>query len=296
VLCNHSFLPGTAVLLADGTRTAIEDVRIGQRVTATDPVRGVTTTRPVAATITTEDDKDFTRLTVTAGGGPTTMTATDTHPFWLVDKRRWIDAGDIRPGAQLRAADGSALPVTAASHYTRQQRTHDLTISGIHTYYVGVGADSALVHNNNHCKEWQTDPSVTGPAAGKKLKFPNARHTVSGAKHGQVKEKNSIILRGHEADVEADIKAIAEGKAKLVDNGSRYEINGRTYGVEDSGRVYPDSGPGIVNLDRNEYAALKEIAKANGDVNAPSIIKNPRFANNPQAVQKAKQVYDGTYT
>ncbi|MFD0430312.1 hypothetical protein ACFQ60_30840 [Streptomyces zhihengii] len=105
-------------------------------------------------------------------------------------------------------------------------------------------------------------PEREGAAAGKKLKPPHKRHTVAGAKNGMVKEKNTVILKGREADVDADIQAIAEGKAKLVDNGSAYEINGRKYGVEENGRTFPISGNGLVELDRNEYAALTEIAKA----------------------------------
>ncbi|MGW7052530.1 polymorphic toxin-type HINT domain-containing protein [Streptomyces sp. NPDC054887] len=150
----HSFLPGTLVLLADGSgrdRIPIEDVRVGDLVTVTDPVRGVTTGRRVTHTITTYDDKHFTRLTVRTPAGHRAVTATDTHPFWVTGDGapRWADAGDIRPGASLRASDGSALPVTAVSHHTRRQTTHDLTVAGIHTYYVGVGGQNVLVHNND---------------------------------------------------------------------------------------------------------------------------------------------------
>ncbi|GHF77568.1 hypothetical protein GCM10018787_28190 [Streptomyces thermodiastaticus] len=52
--------------------------------------------------------------------------------------------------------------------------------------------------------------------------------------------------------------------------------------------MYPDSGPGIIKLDRNEYAALQQIAKAKGDISAaPQLTRNPRFTDNPEAVQKA---------
>ncbi|MGX1880968.1 polymorphic toxin-type HINT domain-containing protein [Streptomyces sp. NPDC055287] len=164
----HSFLPGTPVLLADGTRIPIETVRVGDRVTVTDPVSGVTTTRRVTNTITTYDDKDFTRLTVRTPAGPRAVTATDTHPFWLTGggqhaTHRWADAGEIRPGAMLRAPDGSALPVIAVSHHTRRQTTHDLTVAGIHTYYVGIGGQNALVHNNDCVdKELLDEMSETG--------------------------------------------------------------------------------------------------------------------------------------
>jgi hypothetical protein len=153
----HSFPPGTTVLLADGSRTAIEDVRLGDWVTVTDPNLGLTTSRPVVDTITTEYDKAFTQLTVVVDGSPTTITATNTHPFWLVDKERWVKAGSIRPGAELRTPSGVALPVTAVSHHSKQRRTHDLTIRDIHSYYIGVGPQNALVHN---CDEWTSKGNI----------------------------------------------------------------------------------------------------------------------------------------
>ncbi|MFE7381455.1 Hint domain-containing protein [Streptomyces zhihengii] len=287
----HSFLPGTRVLLASGLSVPIETVRVGDWVVASDPAAGTTGARQVVTTFTTHDDKEFTRLGTASGS----VTATDTHPFWIVGAGRWTDAGDIRTGDRLRLPDGSAAEVTTVSRHTQRQTTHDLAVLGLHSYYVAVGSAFALVHNNDPCREWQTDPSVKGPAAGKKLKPPHKRHTVAGAKNGMVKEKNTVILKGREADVDADIQAIAEGKAKLVDNGSAYEINGRKYGVEENGRTFPISGNGLVELDRNEYAALTEIAKAGGRTDVPALTRNPRFANNPAAVEKAKQVYDGTY-
>ncbi|WP_158827628.1 Hint domain-containing protein [Streptomyces sp. NRRL S-118] len=287
---SHSFPPGTRVLLAGGVGAPIESVRVGDQVLASDPDTGLTLPRTVTRTFTTYDDKHFTRLTTPAG----TLTATDTHPFWLAGAGRWAEAGDIAAGDTLRLPGGAALEVTSVARFTERRTTHDLTVAGLHTYYAGLGgAAYALVHNNQ-C-EWETDPGVKGPAAGKKLKPPHRRHTVAGARNGMVKEKNTVILKGREAEVEADIKGIAEGRGKLVDNGSAYEINGRTYGVEENGRTFPISGNGLVELDRNEYAALKEIAKAGGRTDVPALTRNPRFANNPGIVEKAKKIYDGTY-
>ncbi|MDF3300448.1 hypothetical protein [Streptomyces tropicalis] len=143
---------------------------------------------------------------------------------------------------------------------------------------------------------WPTARGVEGPAAGKELKPPNARHTISGSGRGEVKEANSVVLRGYEQDISQDVSDIAAGKGTWDPNTSRYEVNGRSYGVEDTGRVYPDSGKGIVKLDRNEYAALQQLAKAKGDIDAaPQLTRNPRFTNNPEAVQKALDIYNGTY-
>ncbi|MFK0141209.1 hypothetical protein [Streptomyces murinus] len=146
---------------------------------------------------------------------------------------------------------------------------------------------------------WPVADGVKGPAAGKSLMTPNARHTVSGAAHSgrNVYETNSVVLRGYEKQVNHDIADIAAGKGKWDPAIDRYEIDGRTYGVEPTGRVYPDSGKGIAKLDRNEYAALQQISKAKGDISAaPQLTHAPRFVNNPQAVQKALDIYNGTYT
>ncbi|WP_418958854.1 Hint domain-containing protein [Streptomyces tritici] len=151
----HSFPPGTRVLTAGGLTVPIESVRLGDQVLATDPMTGLTMLRTVSRTFTTYDDKHFTRLSTSAG----TVTATDTHPFWLVDERRWADAGDIETGDLLRVPSGATLSVLSVDRFTRQQTTHDLTVSGLHSYYVGVGrsAVSVLVHNNNPCDPWKSE-------------------------------------------------------------------------------------------------------------------------------------------
>ncbi|MER7477015.1 hypothetical protein ABTX60_05045 [Streptomyces sp. NPDC126510] len=150
--------------------------------------------------------------------------------------------------------------------------------------------------SNKPTTEWQATDDVPGPAAGKKLRFPNKRHTVGGAGSGQVKERNTVILRGNEDLVRADIEAIAKGRAKLLPDKNTYEINGRTYRVEDTGTVFPVSGPGLVDMDRIEYAALKEIVRNKGDLSkSQQLQRDPKFVNNPDKIAKAKQVYDGTY-
>ncbi|MGW2557656.1 polymorphic toxin-type HINT domain-containing protein [Streptomyces sp. NPDC001514] len=145
----HSFPPGTRVLVAGGLSVPIEALRIGDQVAATDPATGFTALHTVSRVITTHDDKDFTRLTTPAG----TVTATDTHPFWLVDERRWVDAGEVSTGDLLRMPSGGTLAVTAVDRYTRRQTTHDLTVAGLHSYYVLAGVSPVLVHNNDWCTD-----------------------------------------------------------------------------------------------------------------------------------------------
>ncbi|MEW1866548.1 hypothetical protein AB0399_40315 [Streptomyces sp. NPDC088194] len=138
--------------------------------------------------------------------------------------------------------------------------------------------------------------SVKGPAKGKSLRLPNKRHTISGAASGNIDKENTVILRGCEQQVNQDIADIAAGRAEFRAKTNLYEINGRTYRVKDTGTVFPCSGTGLVELDRNEYAALQQISKAKGNAESvQAFVKDPRFINNPEAIQKAQAVYDGTY-
>ncbi|MEO3850727.1 polymorphic toxin-type HINT domain-containing protein [Streptomyces sp. B8F3] len=145
----HSFVPGTEVLLADGSSKPIEDLEIGDKVVVTDPETGKTSIRKIVATITTEDDKDFVDLVIKADGETTTLTSTTTHPFWTREKNDWVDAGDLTPGQTLRTPDGTIATVQDVRYYTKRQRTHDLTINEIHTYYVLASDTPVLVHNCN---------------------------------------------------------------------------------------------------------------------------------------------------
>ncbi|ONF72135.1 hypothetical protein AVR91_0211365 [Amycolatopsis keratiniphila subsp. keratiniphila] len=147
----NSFVPGTPVLLADGTYKPIEQVRLGDRVLATDPVTGLTQARPVIDLIPGQGLKELVRITVDTDGdrgdATGTVTATDEHPFWVADTGRWTDAEDLVRGNLLRTPDGRLLRVVALDERTQRQQVHNLTIEGLHTYYVNVGGQDVLTHN-----------------------------------------------------------------------------------------------------------------------------------------------------
>lgn len=60
----------------------------------------------------------------------------------------------------------------------------------------------------------------------------------------------------------ADTLAIRNGQA--IRTGNRYEINRRVYEMEPTGRLFPVSGDGLVQLDRNEFKALMLLIKHGG--------------------------------
>ncbi|MEU6865675.1 ricin-type beta-trefoil lectin domain protein [Streptomyces sp. NPDC046876] len=149
----NSFAPGTMVLMADGTTKPIEKLEPGDRVLATDPETGETVAKDVTATILGEGEKNLVEVTVTdneTGTASDVITATDKHPFWVVDLAEWVDATDLQPGQWLRTSTGTHVQVAAVKRYTaRQAKVHNLTVADLHTYYVLAGATPLLVHNCN---------------------------------------------------------------------------------------------------------------------------------------------------
>lgn len=169
----NSFVPGTPVLLADGTYKPIEQVKIGDRVLATDPTGNLTLGRPVIALIPGNGLKKLVRITVDTdgdrGNATGTVTATDEHPFWEARTGRWTDAEDLDPNDLLRTPDGRLLEVVDVHEWAQPQQVHNLTVEGLHTYYVNVGGQDVLTHNDGGKKcdrgrlspaqEWQPEAS-----------------------------------------------------------------------------------------------------------------------------------------
>ncbi|GAA4813452.1 ricin-type beta-trefoil lectin domain protein [Streptomyces ziwulingensis] len=145
----NSFVPGTPVLMADGTTKPIEKVKNGDKVLATDPETGETTVETVTAEIHGTGVKHLVKVEITTADGKTAeVTATDGHPFWVPELSDWIDATDLKPGQWLRTSAGTYVQISAIERRTVQQATvHNLTVSDLHTYYVLAGATPVLVHN-----------------------------------------------------------------------------------------------------------------------------------------------------
>jgi hypothetical protein len=150
--CPNSFAPATAVVMADGTTKKIEDVKVGDLVLATDPTTGKTEVRPVTALIVGVGEKQMVELTVDVDGDrgdkTATITATDGHPIWAADLKKWVEADELTAGSMLQTGAGSYVQITAVKKWTaKKQRVHNLTVDGLHTYYVGAASQSVLVHN-----------------------------------------------------------------------------------------------------------------------------------------------------
>ncbi|MEU4690917.1 polymorphic toxin-type HINT domain-containing protein [Actinoplanes sp. NPDC023714] len=149
----NSFLPGTPVLLPGGATKAIEDLRVGDLVMATDPATGLTIAKPVTATIDGDGEKKLVDVTIDTDGdrgdATATVTATHNHPFWVPALAQWVDAERLAAKQKLRTSTGDLAEITAVRHRKESTEVHNLTVADIHTYYVMAAGTPVLVHNDD---------------------------------------------------------------------------------------------------------------------------------------------------
>ena len=141
-----SFVPGTLVVLADGTLALIESLQPGDLVLTGDLETGENSAQPVITPLTSAGDKHLIDVVTDAG----TWTATAEHPIW-VDGKGWTAAADLTVGDQLVGSTGGLLVVRAMHDqgWLSGQTVHNLHVAGTHTYYIASndGNVDALVHN-----------------------------------------------------------------------------------------------------------------------------------------------------
>jgi hypothetical protein len=159
-----SFAGSTGVLMADGTVKAIDQVKPGDEVLATDPETGEKEAKQVEATHG-HDDVVLTLVLTTSTGEKREIRTTEDHPFWSETEREFQRADELDPGELVLTADGGSMEVHAVlTEEVAYEPAWNLTVQGLHTYSViatgtdlGAGttrgppiaatADAVLVHN-----------------------------------------------------------------------------------------------------------------------------------------------------
>ncbi len=99
-------------------------------------------------------------------------------------------------------------------------------------------------------------------APGIEARAPNDRHLLNRITPKMPKKPENSVILPH-VDVRADVDAINLGQAERV--GSDFKVNGRTYGIESNGTLFPRSGEGIVQMDRGSYWALQTMIHFGSD-------------------------------
>jgi hypothetical protein len=120
---------------------------VGDQVRTTDPNTGKTVIRTVTQ-LHLNHDTDLADVVVRGGDGKdATIHTTPHHRFWDDSRAGWVDAGALPAGDQLHTGDGAVMTVSAVRSWDGAQCVYDLTVDDVHTFYVGAGGGSVLVHN-----------------------------------------------------------------------------------------------------------------------------------------------------
>jgi RHS repeat-associated protein len=145
--CPNSFSGNTLVLLGDGEKKAIENVRVGDIVANAEPGSMAVQSHAVVAVHITDDDRDFVDIGLRSLSEAVKITSTDHHLFWDVTVGAWVPASKLRIGHRLSGPDGGEVSIVSLIPYQATIRTYNLTIEGLHTFFVSTGNASVLVHN-----------------------------------------------------------------------------------------------------------------------------------------------------
>ena len=145
VSCALCFPAGTTVATPHGEQD-IQTLKVGDQVLAEDPATGKVGVERVQAVI---HDPASALIEVELSDGSSIKVTAD-HPFW-VDRGidflapGWMPAGQLRPGDQLRTADGHPVRVVGLRYNAGTADVYTLTVANDHDFFVGPAR--VLVHN-----------------------------------------------------------------------------------------------------------------------------------------------------
>ncbi|MEO3777023.1 RHS repeat-associated core domain-containing protein [Micromonospora sp. B11E3] len=139
-----SFSGDTEVLMADGSTKPLDEIEVGDEVMASDPETGEQGPRRVTHVWAHWDEL----IDLEIGG--TLLTTTEDHPFWNHTDREWQQAQELDRGDLVTGPDGHFFAVGGLRPASIQTAlAFNLTVGGIHTYYVMAGDAPVLVHNTD---------------------------------------------------------------------------------------------------------------------------------------------------
>ncbi|MFE6978426.1 LamG-like jellyroll fold domain-containing protein [Streptomyces sp. NPDC057682] len=143
----HSFTGLTGVLMANGTTKPISQVKAGDYVLTAEPGKKKKEKHKVKQVIVTKTDRDYVDVVIDTKSGPKTIQTTKHHQFYESTKNAWTQAADLKAGQKLQNGNGGPAVIIDTKAYTAERVTYDLSIDGLHTYYVLAGTTPVLVHN-----------------------------------------------------------------------------------------------------------------------------------------------------
>jgi hypothetical protein len=147
---------------------SIECLQPGETVLAWDPATRRVRPQRIEATFV-RTTRRLRVLEIADGRGEVqTLHTTDEHPFWSVDRRQFVAAGELHPGEGLLGCDGGLLTLRGSrvEHHPRGITVYNFRVAHDHTYFAAATPASAplLVHNADGCENPPTpDPHRNAP-------------------------------------------------------------------------------------------------------------------------------------
>jgi hypothetical protein len=135
--------------------------------------------------------KNIVDVRVEGATGPLGCTAT--HPFWSVDRRDFVQAGELLTGERLLAESGEAVRVVAITPRRRPPMVvYNLEVDAEHVYR--VGKDGVLVHNT--CPSDSLGRNLSKAGYGSRPRGYDAAHIVpTGAFSGRSDDVQKALGR-----------------------------------------------------------------------------------------------------
>jgi RHS repeat-associated protein len=138
------FVAGTLIYTQRGL-VPIEKIQVGDWVAARSDETSETAYKQVVRLVR-DGEKEIIRLRYRLPNGKVEILGvTEEHPFML-EGRRWVNAGALKPGDKIMRLAGGVLTVVSMRHQVIKHHTYNFEVEGFHTYFAGVGG--AWVHNS----------------------------------------------------------------------------------------------------------------------------------------------------
>lgn len=169
------FVAGTLVETEFGLRP-IEEIELGDKVLARNPITGETTLKSVTDLIRL-NERQIWEVSLSGNNDASEFfETTDDHPWWVVDadgNGSWKDTAELSVGMIVTTSDDQTMIITKVVETNRIDATYNLTIADFETYF--VGENKVLVHN---CKKNLTtgnsNPDLGGGTDFTKIDAPSA--------------------------------------------------------------------------------------------------------------------------
>ena len=221
------------VLMADGTTKPIDQVVVGDEVTAFNPETGQTEPRKVTDTFV-HDNVATVRVTTSEGE----ITSTINHAFYVEDKG-WLTVGELQEGDRLRTPEGKLVKVLTIQATGKTETVYNLAVEGLHNYHVQTNRGaSVLVHNDSTLPCKNEDELLAQANAARDSELEHLSHLTA-------KERPATVVGAY--NKESGVVGVGSSSKELqecAEASAARAVGGDVEDVRFTVAMRPNGGPG----------------------------------------------------